>query len=72
MASATSPGPPTSITGSTNSAEQQYQALDYRYHPALRVSSIAWLTRGNRRLRYRGVEKNNAWLHHRLVGRAVS
>ena len=29
--------------------------------------SIAWLTRGNRRLRYRGVAKNNAWLHHRLA-----
>ena len=23
--------------------------------------SIAWLTRGARRLRYRGVAKNNAW-----------
>ena len=29
------------------------------------VDSIAWLTRGNRRLRYRRVVKNNAWLHHR-------
>jgi len=28
--------------------------------------SIAWLTRGNRKLRYRGVAKNNAWLHLRV------
>ena len=27
--------------------------------------SIAWLTRGNRRLSYRGSAKNNAWLHLR-------
>ncbi len=26
---------------------------------------IAWLTRGNRKLRYRRVAKNNHWLHHR-------
>ena len=30
--------------------------------------SIAWLTRRNRRVPYRGVEKNNAWLHHRAAG----
>ncbi len=30
--------------------------------------SIAWLTaKGNRRLRYRGVTKNKAWLHHRTA-----
>ncbi|MGH9251609.1 MAG: hypothetical protein ACRD0W_19120, partial [Acidimicrobiales bacterium] len=29
--------------------------------------SIAWLTRGNRKLRYRGVAKNDAWLHHRIA-----
>ena len=29
--------------------------------------SIAWLTRGNRKLRYRGVTKNDAWLHHRIA-----
>ena len=29
--------------------------------------TIAWLTRGNRRLRYRGVTKNNTWLHHRAA-----
>ena len=30
--------------------------------------SIAWLTaRGNRKLRYRGIAKNNPWLHHRTA-----
>jgi IS5 family transposase len=39
----------------------------YRMKRPLVERSIAWLTRGNRRLRYRGVVKNNAWLHHRLA-----
>ena len=30
-------------------------------------ASIAWLTRGNRRVPYRGIEKNNDWLHHRVA-----
>ena len=29
--------------------------------------TIAWLTRGNRKLRYRGVAKNDHWLHHRAA-----
>ncbi|VAZ66438.1 hypothetical protein LAUMK40_02574 [Mycobacterium kansasii] len=29
--------------------------------------SIAWLTRGNRKVRYRGVIKNDHWLHHRAA-----
>jgi IS5 family transposase len=29
--------------------------------------SIAWLTRGNRRVPYRGITKNNAWLHTRVA-----
>jgi hypothetical protein len=29
--------------------------------------SIAWLVRGNRRVRYRGVTRNNHWLHHRAA-----
>jgi hypothetical protein len=29
--------------------------------------SIAWITRGNRRLRYRGISKNDQWLHHRTA-----
>jgi len=30
--------------------------------------TIAWLTRGNRRLRYRGTAKNHAWLTRRTAG----
>ncbi len=40
----------------------------YRAKRPLVERSIAWLTRGNRRLRYRGLINNNAWLHHRLAG----
>jgi hypothetical protein len=29
--------------------------------------TIAWLTRGNRKLRYRRAAKNNHWLHHRAA-----
>ena len=29
--------------------------------------SIAWPTRGNRKLRYRGVAENHAWLHPRVA-----
>ena len=29
--------------------------------------SIAWLTRGSRRVPYRGVTANNNWLHHRAA-----
>ena len=41
---------------------------DYRKHRPMVERSIAWITaKGNRRLRYRGVSKNNAWLHHRTA-----
>jgi hypothetical protein len=40
----------------------------YRTKRPMVERSIAWLTRGNRRVPYRGVEKNNAWLHHRTAG----
>ncbi len=47
--------------------DPQWQA-DYRQHRPMAERAIAWLTaRGNRRLRYRGVAKNNAWLHHRTA-----
>lgn len=39
----------------------------YRQHRPMVERSIAWLTRGQRRLRYRGVAKNNAWLHLRAA-----
>ena len=38
---------------------------EYRQHRPMVERSIAWLTRGNRKVRYRGVTKNDHWLHHR-------
>lgn len=43
-----------------------FQAV-YRQHRPMVERTIAWLTRGNRRVPYRGVAKNNAWLHHRVA-----
>lgn len=43
-----------------------FQAV-YRQHRPMVERSIAWLTRGARRVPYRGVEKNNNWLHHRAA-----
>jgi hypothetical protein len=40
---------------------------EYRRHRPMVERSIAWLTRGNRRVRYRGVAKNDHWLHHRAA-----
>ena len=47
-------------------ADPAFQAL-YRQHRPMAERSIAWLTRGNRRLRYRGTTKNNTWLHTRAA-----
>lgn len=47
-------------------AAESFQA-DYRQHRPMVERSIAWLTRGARRVPYRGVEKNNNWLHHRVA-----
>jgi IS5 family transposase len=40
---------------------------EYRQHRPMIERTIAWLTRGNRRLRYRGIVKNDQWLHHRAA-----
>jgi IS5 family transposase len=40
---------------------------EYRQHRPMVERTIAWLTRGNRRLRYRGIIKNDQWLHHRAA-----
>ena len=40
---------------------------EYRQHRPMVESSIAWLTRGNRKVRYRGVTKNDHWLYHRTA-----
>jgi transposase len=47
-------------------ADPTFQAL-YRQHRPMAERSIAWLTRGNRRLRYRGTTTNDQWLHHRVA-----
>jgi IS5 family transposase len=39
----------------------------YRQHRPMVERSIAWLTRGNRKVPYRGVTKNDHWLHHRVA-----
>jgi Transposase DDE domain len=39
----------------------------YRRHRPMVERSIAWLTRHNRRVPYRGVAKNNAWLRRRVA-----
>jgi hypothetical protein len=48
-------------------ADDDFRAT-YRQHRPMVERSIAWLTRGARRVPYRGVEKNNNWLHHRVAG----
>jgi hypothetical protein len=47
-------------------ADAGFQAT-YRQHRPMVERSIAWLTRGNRRVPYRGTAKNNTWLHHRVA-----
>ncbi|HSO90219.1 MAG TPA: transposase [Arthrobacter sp.] len=37
-------------------------------HRAMVERSIAWLTRGNRRIPHRGITRNNAWLNLRIAG----
>jgi IS5 family transposase len=40
----------------------------YRTHRPMAERSISWLVaKGNRRLRYRGVERNEAWAHRRIA-----
>ena len=46
--------------------DPDFHAL-YRQHRPPVERTIAWLTRGNRRLRYRGTTKNNTWLHTRAA-----
>jgi len=46
--------------------DPDFQAA-YRRHRPMIERSIAWLTRRNRRVPYRGVLKNDAWLHLRVA-----
>lgn len=45
---------------------EDFQAA-YRRHRPMVERSIAWLTRGHRRVPYRGTAKNDAWLHLRVA-----
>ncbi|HEY4006673.1 MAG TPA: IS1182 family transposase [Pseudonocardia sp.] len=48
--------------------DPQFQTA-YRQHRPMVERSISWLVAGgNRRLRFRGTERNNQWLHHRVAG----
>ena len=47
-------------------AEPDFQAV-YRRHRPMVERSLAWLTRGHRRVPYRGVTSNDAWLHLRAA-----
>jgi hypothetical protein len=47
-------------------AHPDFQAT-YRRHRPMVERSLAWLTRGHRRVPYRGVVKNDAWLHLRVA-----
>jgi hypothetical protein len=50
-------------------AETDAFTKPYQRHRPMVERSIAWLVQGsNRRVRYRGIAKNNLWLHHRLAG----
>lgn len=46
--------------------EEGFQAI-YRQHRPMVERTIAWLVRGNRKVPYRGVTKNDNWLHHRAA-----
>lgn len=54
--------------------EHRARALDpeflrvYRQHRPMVERSLAWMTRGARRVPYRGVVKNNAWWSNRAAG----
>jgi hypothetical protein len=47
-------------------ADPDFQAY-YRRHRPMVERSLAWITRHNRRVPYRGVIKNDAWLHLRAA-----
>ena len=51
----------------TRWARDEQLRRDYRQHRPMIERSIAWMTRGTRTLRYRGVVKNNAWWNLRAA-----
>jgi hypothetical protein len=57
----------TLLRGARRQAQTPEFQRVYRQHRPMVERSIAWLTRGNRKVRYRGVIKNDRWLHHRVA-----
>jgi hypothetical protein len=48
-------------------ARNQLWLNEYRQYRPMVERAIAWLVRGNRKLRYRGTARNDQWLHHRVA-----
>ncbi|QDQ96011.1 IS1182 family transposase [Rhodococcus sp. WB9] len=48
-------------------ARDEQMRRDYRQHRSMIERSIAWMTRGARTLRYRGVAKNDSWWNLRAA-----
>jgi IS5 family transposase len=55
------------LRAARRAARDPHWLAEYRQHRPMVERTIAWLTRGNRKLRYRGVAKNDHWLHHRAA-----
>jgi hypothetical protein len=55
------------LRAARQSTRDPHWAQEYRAHRPMVERTIAWLTRGNRKVRYRGVSKNDHWLHHRAA-----
>jgi IS5 family transposase len=55
------------LTAARAFAQTDAFSLPYRQHRPMVERSIAWLVRGSRRLRYRGVDLNRLWLGHRVA-----
>jgi IS5 family transposase len=55
------------LRGARSHARAPQWRAEYRQHRPMVERSIAWLTRNNRKVRYRGVAKNDHWLHHRAA-----
>jgi IS5 family transposase len=55
------------VAARRQAATEEFQAV-YRHHRPMAERSIAWLVaRGNRKVRYRGVERNQLGLWHRVA-----
>ncbi|GAA3514947.1 hypothetical protein GCM10022262_42670 [Georgenia daeguensis] len=53
-------------TQRANAQDPSFQQTYRTWRPMVE-RTIAWLTRDNRKVRYRGITKNDHWLHHRAA-----